>query len=551
MNSTRRLITPRRLTAIILACLVGWLVWSAGPTNLSAQLGSEPELESLAEVTAEVAMTHADVDPYAYNYDPAQTLSTQLGSGPEPEPLPRVTVQATMTYADVDSDAYYYDAVRALSAAGVYDGTDCDDNQLCPGQPLKRWEMAVWLIRALGETDPTQAAETRFDDVENDDWWMSYVERMADLEITTGCSDDPPKYCPDRDVNRGQMASLLTRALDLPKAPPAGFADVDQDSVHRDNINRLAAAKITTGCKSEPLQYCPQRSVTRAHMSAFIYRGLQWREQNQPVGADRTAPTPTLIGNDTDAFITEENDFSRYIRDNVVAKYEDRNPWLRDAWNHTNRSDFTYLAAEGYGTAVYYGNRLDKGEALPRSTAIAMTAGPEQVSWGYNPSHVHELAHVYTKSNRIVANPAPIAVGHLYFSEITRGGGYEACRSWTHELYAETAESLIFGPHLNHDRWAICSQIPNQVTDEAIEVVYEAFSGRIPQWFYDTFEDESGDLDYRAIWSAIGRMQSGQSRLAAINQLRYSFGGYCSEADVWKFHRGDLDIDQPWVDGGC
>ncbi len=544
MNSTRRLITPRRLTAIILACLVGWLVWSAGPTNLSAQLGSEPELESLAEVTAEVEMTHADVDPHAYNYDAVQTLSTQLGPGPEPEPLPRATVQATITYTDVDSDAYYYDAVRALSAAGVYDGTDCGDNQLCPGQPLKRWEMAVWLIRALGETDPTPAAETRFDDVENDDWWMSYVERMADLEITTGCSDDPPKYCPDRDVNRGQMASLLTRALDLPKAPPAGFADVDQDSVHRDNINRLAAAKITTGCKSEPLQYCPQRSVTRAHMSAFIYRALQWREDNsRPEEIQSAVPPLVLISNDTEAFITQENDFSRYIKENIIEQYEDRQPWLRDVWNHTNRFDFSYLLREGYGTATYYGNRSDEGDILPRKIAVAITANPDHLSPVYNSAHIHELAHVYTESNRIVANPAPIAAGHIYFSEISQGGDWRDCRP--HELYAETVEATIFGRHPTATNWSRCPMVPDKITVEAVKVVHQVFNGQMPRWFYDTFYDSQGNPDHQAIWAAVLRIEDGGSRGAAVNQLRYSFGGYCYDiSDTRTRITG-------WMDGGC
>ena len=90
-------------------------------------------------------------------------------------------------YSDVAEDAYYFDAVDALAAGGVFDGTDCGDDQFCPGNPLKRWQMAVWLIRALDETDPNPADQTRFDDVSDGDWWMPYVERMADLEITTGC----------------------------------------------------------------------------------------------------------------------------------------------------------------------------------------------------------------------------------------------------------------------------------------------------------------------------------------------------------------------------
>ena len=243
------------------------------------------------------------------------------------------------------------------------------------------------------------------------------------------------------------------------------------------------------------------------------------------------------------------SDLKREEPENIVERYEDNQPWLRDVWNHTNKVVFVYQARERHGTATYYGNRLDEGDSLPRSTAIAITAHPTQLLGADESTLVHELAHVYTKSNRVVADPARIAAGHLYFSEITQGG---ECGS--HELYAETAEILIFSRHIPQNNWGTCPETPEWVTDEAIEVVRQAFSGQMPQWFYDTFYDSAGNRDYRAIWAAVGRMTDGQSQLAVINQLRYSFGGYCSEADVWeefRSTRGDLGPDQPWVDGGC
>ena len=224
-------------------------------------------------------------------------------------------------YSDIAEDAYYFDAVDALAAVGVFEGTDCGEGRFCPDDPLKRWQMAVWLIRALGESAPSPAGQSRFDDVSTGDWWMPYVERMADLGITVGCSGDPPKYCPGSSVTRGQMASFLTRALDLPSAEPAGFGDVDADNVHRDSIDRLAAARIAVGCRSEPQQFCPHQSVTKAQMSAFIYRALNWLEENQPVSTSTTAPTPVLISNDTDAFNPHENDFSRYIKENRLFAF--------------------------------------------------------------------------------------------------------------------------------------------------------------------------------------------------------------------------------------
>ena len=195
--------------------------------------------------------------------------------------VPAAAQQGSQSYPDVASEAYYAQAVEALESSGVFEGTECAEG-FCPHQALPRWQMAVWLVRALEQAEP-QATVSRFADVESDLWWMPYAERLAELEITVGCRSEPLSYCPSRPVSRAQMASFLARAFDLPAAEPAGFADVDsQTNVHGQNIDRLAASKITVGCRTEPLSYCPSRSVTRAQMAAFIYRGLKWKEAQAP-----------------------------------------------------------------------------------------------------------------------------------------------------------------------------------------------------------------------------------------------------------------------------
>ena len=52
------------------------------------------------------------------------------------------------------------------------------------------------------------------------------------------------------------------------------FADVDSSSVHANNIEALFAAGITTGCRTDPLMYCPDRAVTRAQMASFLVRAF-------------------------------------------------------------------------------------------------------------------------------------------------------------------------------------------------------------------------------------------------------------------------------------
>jgi hypothetical protein len=67
------------------------------------------------------------------------------------------------------------------------------------------------------------------------------------------------------------MASYLARALALPATGTDYFFD-DAGSMHEGDINRVAAAGITSGCGGG--RYCPDLSVTREQMAAFLRRAL-------------------------------------------------------------------------------------------------------------------------------------------------------------------------------------------------------------------------------------------------------------------------------------
>ena len=164
-------------------------------------------------------------------------------------------------------------AIDALADRGVFEGTLCGEEMFCPSEPISRSDMAVWLIRALGDDAAPATGTTRFADVDASEWWAPYVERLADLGITSGCRLEPLRYCPDVSVSRGQMASFLVRAFELEPAEPAGFTDIE-GSAHEANINALAAAGITVGCSLSPLRFCAGDPVRRSHMASFLARAL-------------------------------------------------------------------------------------------------------------------------------------------------------------------------------------------------------------------------------------------------------------------------------------
>lgn len=96
------------------------------------------------------------------------------------------------------------------------------------------------------------------------------IEWVAAADITRGCN--PPRgdrFCPRDTVTRGQMAAFLVRTLNLPAATRDHFAD-DAGSVFEADINALAESGITRGCSQTA--YCPNDTITREQMAAFLVR---------------------------------------------------------------------------------------------------------------------------------------------------------------------------------------------------------------------------------------------------------------------------------------
>ncbi len=197
---------------------------------------------------------------------------TGPGAGPHPEP------ESGSAFEDIALAGVHRASVQELDEAGLLEGTACSPGRFCPGEPLLRWTMAVWLVRFLDGADAEPDGAPRFADVDPGHWSAPFVGRLAGLGVTLGCRTEPePRFCPSEPVTRAQMASFLSRALELvPPDDPAAFEDVADDDVHAPNIAALHAAGITAGCRAAPeLRFCPSRHTTRAQMASFIARARQ------------------------------------------------------------------------------------------------------------------------------------------------------------------------------------------------------------------------------------------------------------------------------------
>ena len=194
---------------------------------------------------------------------------------------------------DDDEGGTHEPGTDALRAGGILEGTECGPGRICPTEPMLRWVMAVWLVRAVDGADPTGSASGRFSDVSPNEWWATHVERLAELEVTLGCGDGTG-FCPADAVTRAQMATFLVRAFGLDADGGSGFGDI-AGNTHEASINILAAERVTAGCSTSPLRYCPNRSVTRGQMATFLARALNLVPLPDPPETTTIPPTGQRI----------------------------------------------------------------------------------------------------------------------------------------------------------------------------------------------------------------------------------------------------------------
>ena len=90
----------------------------------------------------------------------------------------------------------------------------CGGGNYCPGSSVTRAQMAVFLLRAKhGANFSPPPATGDFNDVGVNDFAANFIEQLAFEGITSGCGNN--NYCPGDPVTRAQMAVFIVRTFDL------------------------------------------------------------------------------------------------------------------------------------------------------------------------------------------------------------------------------------------------------------------------------------------------------------------------------------------------
>ncbi len=106
------------------------------------------------------------------------------------------------------------------------------------------------------------------------------MQAMIELGVITGYGDGI--YKPNATVTRGEFATFLYRAFDLPEGPHA-FTDVNKSSSLAKGINAAAKAGIVKGTSAT--KFSPGQQISREQMSIMISRTLDYKGAAKKSGA--------------------------------------------------------------------------------------------------------------------------------------------------------------------------------------------------------------------------------------------------------------------------
>jgi hypothetical protein len=189
-----------------------------------------------------------------------------------------VAVNFPPTFTDVAGAHWAWQYIEGLYRSGITSGCGTSPLIYCPENPVTRDQMAIFLERGMrgsGYTPPA-ATGTVFGDVASTHWAAGWIEKLYVDGITSGCGSG--LYCPGNPVTRDQMAIFLLKskhgAAYTPPAATGIFSDVAPTYWAAAWIEQLYAEGVTGGCNASPLMYCPGDPVTRAQMAVFLVRSF-------------------------------------------------------------------------------------------------------------------------------------------------------------------------------------------------------------------------------------------------------------------------------------
>ncbi|MDO4917127.1 MAG: S8 family serine peptidase [Rothia sp. (in: high G+C Gram-positive bacteria)] len=149
--------------------------------------------------------------------------------------------------------------------------TGWNDGSYHPYDSVDRAQIAAFLYRTAGSPAYSAPRVSRFKDVRTTDPFYKEISWLADQGITTGWNDGT--YRPSEPITRAAMSAFLYRAAGSPAyaAPSSSpFVDINKNTDFYKEMSWMASTRISTGWPDGT--YRPYAETKRDAMAAFLYR---------------------------------------------------------------------------------------------------------------------------------------------------------------------------------------------------------------------------------------------------------------------------------------
>lgn len=178
---------------------------------------------------------------------------------------------AVQGFTDVARADPYWPDVQIAAAHEVMTGNGV--SLFRPTAQMPRDEGAVAIARMLGLPIGSPPAVASFNDVPTTHWAFAAIEALLTAGLTTGCRTMPLEFCPDGPLTRAQLAVILGRGLGL---DPAGasttphWTDVPASHGAFGWIQAFTEAGLGEACGAGATQFCPDSPILRQEAARVV-----------------------------------------------------------------------------------------------------------------------------------------------------------------------------------------------------------------------------------------------------------------------------------------
>lgn len=178
--------------------------------------------------------------------------------------------EASTVFSDIKSSDYFAEAVESLASRQIVSGYQ---GKFSPYRNVTRGEAVKMLYGIINPNGFPEVNAPRFVDVNTSHMFYKEIAYLSELKIINGTGGTQPKFNPNANVTREEMAVMISQAFDLedPELDESGFEDIREP--YAQAIRQLYAYGITEGLTYT--KFGSKDYVTRGQIAVFLHRAEQ------------------------------------------------------------------------------------------------------------------------------------------------------------------------------------------------------------------------------------------------------------------------------------